>query len=67
MWSSIKPWIQLGETASVLVHHRGARLFVMGNIGLAPFLYHPQGFTPVSKVQEALAAGGPTRRFQQSR
>ena len=37
MWSSIKPWIQLGETASVLVHHRGARLFVMGNIGLAPF------------------------------
>lgn len=57
MWSSIKPWIQLGETASVLVHHRGARLFVMGNIGLAPFLYHPQGFTPVSKVQEALAAG----------
>ncbi|WP_337033031.1 ABC transporter substrate-binding protein [Paenibacillus illinoisensis] len=57
MWSSIKPWIQLGETASVLVHHRGDRLFVMGNIGLAPFLYHPQGFTPVCKVQEALAAG----------
>jgi ABC-type Fe3+-hydroxamate transport system substrate-binding protein len=29
----------------------------MGNIGLAPLLYHPFGFRPVHKVQEALAAG----------
>lgn len=29
----------------------------MGNIGLAPFLYHPLGFRPVHKVQEALEAG----------
>lgn len=57
MWDSVQPWIRPGETASVLVHHRGARLFVMGNIGLAPFLYHPKGFIPVSKVQDAMSAG----------
>ncbi|MBY0203411.1 ABC transporter substrate-binding protein [Paenibacillus cucumis (ex Kampfer et al. 2016)] len=57
MWEKINKIIHLGETASVLTYHRGARLFVMGNIGLAPLLYHPFGFRPVHKVQEALAAG----------
>lgn len=57
MWEKISKAIPRGETASVLTYHRGARLFVMGNIGLAPLLYHPLGFRPVHKVQEALAAG----------
>ncbi|WP_366295228.1 AraC family transcriptional regulator [Paenibacillus sp. AN1007] len=57
MWEKIGRVIQQGETASVLTYHRGERLFVMGNIGLAPFLYHPLGFRPVHKVQEALEAG----------
>nr|WP_285858723.1 ABC transporter substrate-binding protein [Paenibacillus sp. MER 99-2] len=57
MWQKMQAFIQPGETASVFVYHRGARLFVMGNIGLAPMLYHPLGFQPVVKVQEALAAG----------
>ncbi|MCG7375516.1 AraC family transcriptional regulator [Paenibacillus sp. ACRSA] len=57
MWQNLQTFIQTGETASVFVYHRGARLFVMGNIGLAPMLYHPLGFKPVAKVQEALAAG----------
>ncbi|MGQ8872938.1 helix-turn-helix domain-containing protein [Paenibacillus sp. TSA_86.1] len=57
MWETIGKMIHLGETASVLTYHRGSRLFVMGNIGLAPLLYHPFGFRPVHKVQEALAAG----------
>ncbi|MCK6076430.1 ABC transporter substrate-binding protein [Paenibacillus silvae] len=57
MWEKQGKVIPLGKTASVLTYHRGARLFVMGNIGLAPLLYHPLGFRPVHKVQEALAAG----------
>nr|WP_281378817.1 AraC family transcriptional regulator [Paenibacillus phyllosphaerae] len=57
MWNNLRGAMQPGETASVLVHHRGTRLFVMGNIGLAPFLYHSHGFRPVSKVREALQAG----------
>ncbi|KQY87814.1 hypothetical protein ASD24_08260 [Paenibacillus sp. Root52] len=57
MWQKLQAFIQPGETASVFVYHRGARLFVMGNIGLAPMLYHPLGFKPVAKIQEALAAG----------
>ncbi|WP_342570530.1 ABC transporter substrate-binding protein [Paenibacillus sp. FSL R5-0749] len=57
MWVKIHTAIEEGETASVFTFHRGARLFVMGNIGLAPLLYHPMGFRPVTKVKEALAAG----------
>lgn len=57
MWAKIHTVIEEGETASVFTYHRGARLFVMGNIGLAPMLYHPMGFRPVTKVKEALAAG----------
>ena len=57
MWEKIGKVTHPGETASVFTYHRGARLFVMGNIGLAPLLYHPFGFRPVHKVQEALAAG----------
>ncbi|PQP81978.1 Fe3+-hydroxamate ABC transporter substrate-binding protein [Paenibacillus sp. PCH8] len=57
MWEKIRISVKPGETASVFAYHRGARLFVMGNIGLAPLLYHPMGFKPVGKVKEALAAG----------
>ncbi|WP_340017801.1 AraC family transcriptional regulator [Paenibacillus sp. FSL H3-0457] len=57
MWAKIHTVIEEGETASVFTYHRGARLFVMGNIGLAPMLYHPMGFRPVTKVKEALVAG----------
>ncbi|GAS82626.1 AraC family transcriptional regulator [Paenibacillus amylolyticus] len=57
MWAKIHTAIEAGETASVFTYHRGARLFVMGNIGLAPLLYHPLGFRPVNKVKEALTAG----------
>ncbi|MEC0124399.1 ABC transporter substrate-binding protein [Paenibacillus pabuli] len=57
MWMEIHASIELDETASVFTYHRGARLFVMGNIGLASMLYHPMGFRPVTKVNEALVAG----------
>ncbi|QLG39768.1 AraC family transcriptional regulator [Paenibacillus sp. E222] len=57
MWMKIHASIEPGETASVFTYHRGARLFVMGNIGLASLLYHSMGFRPVTKVKEALVAG----------
>ncbi|WP_440109720.1 ABC transporter substrate-binding protein [Paenibacillus sp. QZ-Y1] len=57
MWEKIHTSVEPGATASVFAYHRGARLFVMGNIGLAPMLYHPMGFSPVTKVKEALTAG----------
>ncbi|WP_458123050.1 hypothetical protein [Paenibacillus sp. Z3-2] len=33
IWAKIHTAIEEGETASVFTDHRGARLFVMGNIG----------------------------------
>lgn len=54
MWKQLEPHIRPGETASVFVHHRGKRLFVMGNIGLTTVLYHPYGFSPTKKVEEVL-------------
>ncbi|MGO4538907.1 ABC transporter substrate-binding protein [Paenibacillus sp. 2TAB19] len=56
MWQQLQPYIRPGETATVFVHHRGRRLFVMGNIGLTSVLYHPDGFSPVRKVQDVLQA-----------
>ncbi|MFF2090499.1 helix-turn-helix domain-containing protein [Paenibacillus sp. NPDC058174] len=57
MWQELRDDIHPGESATVLIYHRGRRLFVMGSIGLAVSLYHPQGFKPVAKVQDMLDAG----------
>ncbi|GGG54928.1 hypothetical protein GCM10010918_04740 [Paenibacillus radicis (ex Gao et al. 2016)] len=57
MWRELCGDIRPGESATVLIYHRGRRLFVMGSIGLAVSLYHPQGFKPVAKVQDMLDAG----------
>ncbi|WP_042162962.1 AraC family transcriptional regulator [Paenibacillus gorillae] len=56
MWQELCDDIRPGESATVLIYHRGRRLFVMGSIGLAVSLYHPQGFKPVTKVQDMLDA-----------
>lgn len=57
MWKKLQPHLGPSETASVFVHHRGRRLFVMGNIGLTSVLYHPYGFRPTKKVDDLLNKG----------
>jgi len=54
MWRKLQPHLRPDETASVFVHHRGKRLFVMGNIGLTSVLYHPYGFRPTHKVDDLI-------------
>ncbi|MFF2911777.1 helix-turn-helix domain-containing protein [Paenibacillus sp. NPDC057934] len=46
--------VRPGETASVLIHDHGNRLFVMGCSGLAPALYAPGGFIPVDRIKEEI-------------
>jgi len=57
MWLRLRTVMRPGETASVFVYHRGKRLFVISNIGLSAFLYHPSGFQPPERVRAMLQAG----------
>ncbi|MBG9943139.1 helix-turn-helix domain-containing protein [Brevibacillus formosus] len=57
MWNQLRSELVPGETASVFIHEHGGRLFVMGTSGLSSALYHPNGFSPVDKMQEVLQAG----------
>ncbi|UED76483.1 AraC family transcriptional regulator [Brevibacillus sp. DP1.3A] len=57
MWNQLCSELVPGETASVFIHGQGGRLFVMGTSGLSSALYHPNGFSPVDKIQEVLQAG----------
>lgn len=66
MWQRLKGTILPGETATVLIYHRGRRLFVMGTSGLSSLLYHPSGFGAQAAVQEILDAGEPYREIVES-
>ncbi|RAT96330.1 AraC family transcriptional regulator [Brevibacillus sp. Leaf182] len=57
MWNQLRSELVPGETASVFIHEHGGRLFVMGTSGLSSALYHPNGFSPVDKIQKVLQAG----------
>lgn len=57
MWNQLRSELVPGETASVFIHEHGGRMFVMGTSGLSSALYHPNGFTPVDKIQEVMQAG----------
>ncbi|WP_409175218.1 helix-turn-helix domain-containing protein [Brevibacillus fortis] len=57
MWNQLHAELVPGETASVFIHEHGERLFVMGTSGLSSALYHPNGFSPVDKIQDVLQAG----------
>ncbi|MBW5471622.1 ABC transporter substrate-binding protein [Brevibacillus formosus] len=57
MWNQLRSELVPGETASVFIHEHGGRLFVMGTSGLSSALYHPNGFSPVDKMQKVLQAG----------
>ncbi len=58
MWTDLieSGTIKEGETASVLTHYFGNRLFVMAGTGLSQVLYDPHGFKPLSKIQDAVDA-----------
>ncbi|WP_237179292.1 hypothetical protein [Paenibacillus sp. MMS18-CY102] len=49
--------IQLRETATVLLYHRGRRLFIMGTGGLAGLLYHASLFGTTAAVRQMLEQG----------
>lgn len=57
MWQQLNSLVKPGETASVILHDHGKRLFVMGATGLPASLYHPHGFQPVKRIQAMLDAG----------
>ncbi|WP_138753133.1 helix-turn-helix domain-containing protein [Paenibacillus sinopodophylli] len=63
MWQRLRAYLRPDETASVIVFHRGKRLFVMGNIGLSSILYHPHGFRPAGKVQQMMNSGRPYKEI----
>ncbi|WP_338552582.1 AraC family transcriptional regulator [Paenibacillus sp. KS-LC4] len=58
MWKSIRPYLLPSETASIFVVVRGD-LYVMGNHGLAPSIYHPHGFGQTDRVKQLYRANIP--------
>lgn len=56
MWSELQSIIATGTTASVLTIEQGARLFVMGNIGLSSWLCHNRGFEYVPAMRRVIEA-----------
>jgi len=56
VWQSLSATVRPGETATVLLAHRG-RIYLMGMSGFAVTIYHPQGFRPSEAAAELIAVG----------
>ncbi|AJS60583.1 ABC transporter substrate-binding protein [Paenibacillus sp. IHBB 10380] len=58
MWTKLQEdGMKPGETATVFTMYPGNRLFVMAGAGLPQFLYGPDGFKAMPKIQELIKDG----------